>query len=160
MRFVLALMAAWLAFSPLPAVAQTSALSELYVNERYDPRADPYRDLERALDVAAAKNRRVLIVVGGNWCGWCEILDRFLVVNADVRAAFEASFVALKVNRSRQNLNRTFLSGFPESGSYPDFFILDANGDFLAQQRTDQLHHDSDFDRARMLAFARRWRAP
>ncbi len=146
------------ALTPLQAFSQTSPLSNLYINDSYNPRANPYRDLERALERAEAENKRVLIVVGGDWCGWCEILDSYLTRNADVRAAFEASFVMLKVNWSPANENAAFLSGFPRSRGYPDFFILDSNGTFLRQQDTGLLEHDDDYDRARMLAFAERWR--
>jgi thioredoxin-related protein len=154
---MIAFIAALVVMVPI-ASAQTSPLSNLYVNNSYDPRANPYRDLERALDRARAENKRVLIVVGGDWCGWCEILDTFLARNTDVRAAFEASFVMLKVNYSPANENAAFLTGFPASRGYPDFFILDNNGAFLRQQDTGALEHDDDYDSARMIAFAERWR--
>lgn len=158
MRVLVAVVAASLALFSTGALAQTSPLATLYVNNSYDPRANPYRDLERALTRAEAENKRVLIVVGGDWCGWCEILDTYLTRNADVRAAFESSFVMLKVNWSPANENVAFLSGFPRSRGYPDFFILDSNGSFLRQQDTGLLEHENDYDRARMLAFAQRWR--
>lgn len=154
----LAVAVALLAVAPVHAGAQTSSvLASLYLNDGYDPRANPYRDLERAIERASVENKRVLIVVGGDWCVWCEVLDEFLVRNGDVRSAFEASFVMLKVNYSRENDNAAFLSGFPDSAGYPDFMILESNGTFLAQQRTDALESDRNYDRARMLAFARRW---
>ncbi len=151
------LLAAILACAPTVATAQTQA-SGLYANSSYDPRANPYRDLEHAINRASAENKRILIVVGGDWCIWCEILDRYLAQNADVHAAFEASFVVLKVNWSTQNENTAFLSGFPESVGYPDFFILDSNGAFLARQTTDVLENGESYSRPRMLAFAQRWR--
>lgn len=155
---VLAIVVALLALSPAMASAQSSPLGNLYVNNSYDPRANPYRDLERALDRAEAENKRVLIVVGGDWCVWCEILDIYLTRNTDVRTAFEASFVMLKVNWSPVNENTAFLSGFPRSRGYPDFFILESNGAFLRQQDTGLLEREDNYDRARMLAFAQRWR--
>ncbi len=154
----LAIVVALLALSPAMASAQSSPLGNLYVNNSYDPRANPYRDLERALDRAEAENKRVLIVVGGDWCVWCEILDIYLTRNTDVRTAFEASFVMLKVNWSPVNENTAFLSGFPRSRGYPDFFILESNGAFLRQQDTGLLEREDNYDRARMLAFAQRWR--
>lgn len=148
-----------LALSPFAsdAAAQTPA-SSLYVNDHYDPRANPYRDLERGIDRASAEHKRILIIVGGDWCGPCEVLDQRLARDADVRAAFERSFVIVKVNVSAVNRNEAFLSGFPPSEGYPDFFILDANGAYLGRQPTDLLQNDLDYyDRARMLAFATRW---
>jgi len=142
-----------------PASAQTlPALRTLYVNDAYDPRANPYRDLERALDRAEAENKRVLLVLGGDWCVWCEILDRYLVADLEARAAFEATFVILKVNVSLENENEAFLSGFPQSEAYPDFLVLDSRGAYLGRQRTDLLERDRTYDRTRMVAFARRWR--
>lgn len=154
---VLALVIAVAAGAPL-AAAQTAPLDALYVNTSYDPRANPYRDLERAIDRASAEDKRILIVVGGNWCGWCEILDRFVAADAGVSAALSDSFVILKVNMSSANENAAFLSGFPESAGYPDFFILDSNGAYLGQQRTDELELGRTYSRDRMIAFARRWR--
>jgi thiol:disulfide interchange protein len=139
------------------ATAQTPA-SRLYLNEGYDWRANPYQDLERAIARASAENKRILIVVGGDWCVWCEVLDLHLARNADVRAAFEQSFVLVKVNWSRQNENTAFLSGFPPSAGYPDFFILDANGAYLGHQPTEALENGRGYDHVRMLAFATRWR--
>jgi thiol:disulfide interchange protein len=143
-------------FAP-SAAAQTPA-SPLYVNEGYDWRANPYQDLERAIARASAENKRILIVVGGDWCVLCEVLDLHLARNADVRAAFEQSFVLVKVNWSRQNENTAFLSGFPPSAGYPDFFILDANGAYLGHQPTEALENGRGYDHVRMLAFATRWR--
>jgi len=149
----LAVAAAMLVFAPA-SVAETNAP---YVNTSYDWRANPYRDLERAIEQASAQNKRILLVVGGNWCGWCEVLDRFLARDAEAREAFEQSFIVLKVNMSPQNENAAFLSGFPDSRGYPDFFILESNGAYLGRQRTDVLEAERDYDSARMVAFAQRW---
>ena len=142
-----------------PAAAAQTPAGGLYVNDGYDWRANPYQDLERAITRASAENKRILIVVGGDWCVWCEVLDLHLARNADVRAAFERSFLLLKVNYSRQNENIAFLSGFPPAAGYPDFLILDANGAYLGHQPTDALENGRGYDPARMLAFATRWRA-
>jgi thioredoxin-related protein len=150
-----ALLLAALLLAP-SAAAQTPA-GGLYVNDHYDPHANPYRDLERGITRASAENKRILIIVGGDWCGWCEVFDRHLASDADVRAAFERSFVILKVNVSSANQNEVFLSGFPPSKGYPDLFILDGNGAYLGQQPTDILENDRGYDRRRMLAFATRW---
>ncbi len=132
--------------------------TSLYVNEGYDPEAQPEADLARAVQRATAEGKRILVVVGGDWCVWCHILDRFLASDHEVGAAFAASFIILKVNWSPENENAAFLRRFPESTGYPDFFILDAQGGFMAHQRTDVLERDRSYDRARMIAFARRWR--
>lgn len=132
---------------------------ELYVIQGYDPARDPSADLSLALERAREGNRKVLIVVGGDWCVWCDILDIYLTRNADVRAAFASSFVILKVNMSQENQNEAFLSRYPQSVGYPDFFILDARGRYLGQQDTADLEEGRSYNRDRMLAFASRWRS-
>ncbi len=138
-----------------PVVPPATAL---YVNESYRPDADPDIDLALAVQRATAENKRILVVVGGDWCVWCHILDRFLAADREAHAAFAVSFVILKVNWSRENENTEFLGRYPESTAYPDFFVLDARGQFLAQQRTDVLERGRRYDRVRMIEFARRWR--
>jgi thiol:disulfide interchange protein len=140
------------------AQSVTQAAPTLYVNEGYRPDADPDADLALAVRRAAAENKHILVVVGGDWCVWCHVLDRFLARDQEVHAAFAAAFVILKVNWSRENENAEFLSRYPESTAYPDFFILDAHGQFLAQQQTDVLERDRSYDRAQMIEFALLWR--
>jgi thioredoxin-related protein len=157
---VLALVVALLALAPATAAARSERAGGLYVNETYSPRANPYQDLERGIQRATAENKRILIIVGGDWCVWCDILQRYLADEGEVHAAFEGSFVVVKVNWSRENENTAFLSGFPPAEGYPYFLILDRNGAYLGNQDTGALENGRGYDRARMLAFATRWRAP
>lgn len=135
-----------------------AAPSSLYVTSSYDVRRDPAADLRVAVERATRENKRILLEIGGDWCVWCKILDRFLHNNAGVRSAFEASFVIVKVNWSRENENTAFLAQFPQSNGYPDFFVLESDGRFLAQQRTDVLEQGESYDEKKMLVFANRWR--
>src|SRR5512141_438209 len=80
---------------PSLAVVPSSALPT-----DFDPARDPARDLDVALRIAHATGRRVLIEVGGEWCSWCHVLDRFFEANADLRRYRDANYVWLKVNWS------------------------------------------------------------
>jgi Thioredoxin-like len=52
---------------------------------RYDPKRDPDADLAKALAEAKRTGRNVLMV-GGDWCDWCQVMDKFFAAHADVRA--------------------------------------------------------------------------
>lgn len=144
---------------PAAAVTRVSANEDgLYFHPAYDPARNPAADVARAAAIAARENRRVLLEVGGDWCVWCAVLDDYLATHADVRAAFRAAFLIVKVNYSRQNENEGFLSAYPDVGGYPAFIVLDAQGRYLASQDTADFERDGTYDRARMLAFAQRWR--
>jgi len=73
---------------------------------KFDPSRDASRDVEAAMQLVRATNRRVLVEVGGEWCVWCHIMDRFFTANPDVKALRDARFVWLKVNYSKEELER------------------------------------------------------
>jgi thioredoxin-related protein len=79
----------------------------------YDPKRNPHRDLEQAKSIA--KNRKILMIVGGDWCEWCYILDNFLKDNPELYNNLKNNFVILKVHWSQENKNSEFLSDFQRS---------------------------------------------
>src|SRR5262245_36994704 len=64
---------------------------------KFDPSRDAARDIDAALQMARATKRRVLVEVGGEWCSWCHIMDRFFNSNPEVKALRDSRFVWLKV---------------------------------------------------------------
>ena len=123
----------------------------------HDPDADPFADLEAAIVAAQESGRRILLNVGGNWCGWCYRLDDYINANDDVRELLEANFVVVKVNWSPDNENEKFLSQYPEIHAYPYLFVLDSDGTFLHPQSTGALEEGSSYDKAKLMAFLREW---
>ena len=138
------------------AQAETAPEAKLYLSDTYNETADPAADVQQAIQ--EADGRRILLEVGGNWCVWCKILDKYLADHTDVRDAFGESFMIVKVNFSRDNPNTEFLSAYPEAEGYPQFYVLDTDGSFLATQGTAELEEGKGYNRARMLEFAKRWR--
>jgi thiol:disulfide interchange protein len=150
-----ALLAALMLCAPPAAADETDAL---YLVDHYDARRDPSADLISAERAAGAQHKRILLEVGGNWCSWCMLLDRFIAGDAQVRTELARTFVILKVNFSEENQNRAFLSHYRESPGYPDFIILDAQGGLLGAQDTGALERGPSYNRDKLIAFARRWR--
>ena len=54
----------------LPVLAQAPA-------GPFDPSRDAMKDFEAAKAEAKKSGKRILLDVGGNWCSWCRLLDRF-----------------------------------------------------------------------------------
>ena len=123
----------------------------------FDPRRDPAKDLEVALRIARAANRRVVVEVGGEWCSWCHILDRFFEANPDLKRFRDANYVWLKVNWSPENKNEAFLRRYPAIPGYPHFFVLDGNGRVAWSQKTSELEAKKNYDPAAMHAFLVKW---
>jgi thioredoxin-related protein len=128
--------------------------------DRFDPRRDAAADVAAAIAMAKTQGKRVLVDVGGEWCVWCHVLDRFMAANADVRQLRDEGYVWVKVNWSPENRNEQLLSRWPKIRSYPHLFVLDGAGQVLHSQPSAELEAGKDYDRERMIAFLRRHRRP
>ncbi len=133
------------------------ALGEYKPVGDYDPQRNAEADIREAVAEAARTKRHVLVDVGGKWCGWCRILDKFFDDRADLKALRDRNYLFMKVNFSPENENKTALSKYPAIPGYPHFFVLDGNGRLLQSQGTSELEEGSGYNLARMKAFLERW---
>ncbi|MEP7328073.1 MAG: thioredoxin family protein [Betaproteobacteria bacterium] len=124
---------------------------------KFDPARDAVADVAAATAQAKAQGKRVLVDVGGEWCSWCHILDRFVAANDDVRALRDANYVWVKVNWSKENKNQALLSRWPKINGYPHLFVLDGTGKLLHSQDTGALESGKDYDHAKLTAFLKSW---
>jgi thiol:disulfide interchange protein len=124
---------------------------------RFDPARDAGKDLDAALRMARATRRRVLVEVGGEWCSWCHIMERFFAANADVRRLRDANFIWLKINYSKENPNEALLSRWPKVAGYPHLYVLDADGRLLQSQDTGPLEAGKSYDPIAFRAFLVEW---
>lgn len=123
----------------------------------YDPKADPAKDLAAAQAEAARSGKRILMDVGGEWCGWCHRMEAFIVGNPEIRTLLEANYVLLKVHFGDENKNEKFLSAYPKIEGYPHLFVLDANGKLLHSQDTGQLEEGKGYHLGRFREFLAKW---
>lgn len=141
----------------LPAQPGQGSLPEYSL--RYDPQRDPFQDGRDAIKLADATHRRVLIEVGGDWCSWCHILDRFLEQNPDIKQKMHQTFVMLKVNVSDSNDNSQFLAAFPKPLGYPHMYIAEKNGNILLSKDTADFLSKGKYSRQLFLDFFSQWAA-
>jgi thioredoxin-related protein len=125
---------------------------------RYDPDRDPFADGRQAIKLATASQRRILIEVGGNWCGWCRALQRMQKHHRDIQQQLHDSFVLLKVNVSDENKNEAFLSAFPKLQGYPQLYISDGDGKVLHAQDASEFVVDGRYSHQLYLDFLNRWK--
>jgi len=123
----------------------------------YDPARDPFSDGRDALQLARETDRRVLIEVGGDWCSWCHVLDRFLNQQPIIRTKLYERFVVLKVNVDNNNNNAEFLSAFPPALGYPHLYITSNDGSIVHSQDTAEFLHNGKYSQRRILGFIDRW---
>lgn len=126
---------------------------------KFDPARDAAADVQQGMALALAQRKLVLIDVGGEWCSWCHVFDRFVAARPEVAKILAERYVLVKVNFSPQNRNERVLSRFPKAKGYPHFYVLDAAGRLLSSQASAELEGGNDYDEAKMLAFLRRQHA-
>lgn len=138
-------------------VSASQALVLPAYSQGYDPGRDPFADGREALRLAKDTRRRVLIEVGGDWCSWCHVLDRFLGEHPSLYARLHDTFVLLKVNVDETNDNAEFLSVFPKALGYPHMYITDNEGAVLFSQDTAEFLHNGKYSEQRFQLFLDRW---
>lgn len=122
---------------------------------KFDPKRDAAADVAQAVARAGQEGKRVIVDVGGEWCIWCHILDRFIASHDDVRKLVESDFVWVKVNYSPENKNEKLLAAWPKTQGYPHLFVLDGSGKLVRSQETGVLEQGRGYDEAKVLAFLR-----
>jgi thiol:disulfide interchange protein len=120
---------------------------------KYEPGRDPEKDLASAAAEAKSSMRNIFVVVGGEWCVWCHIMDDFFRNHPDLKSLRDKNYVVMKLNMSRENENRAFLSRYPKIHGYPHIFILDADGKLVQSQATNELEDGRSYNAKRFQKF-------
>jgi thiol:disulfide interchange protein len=147
-----------LACGALPLAAAAQSAKPAALPAKFDPARDAAADVRTAIELARKQNKRVLVDVGGEWCIWCHILDRFVASHPDVKKLVDDHYVWLKVNWSPQNRNEAVLAQWPKIKGYPHLLVLDAQGKLLHSQDTSELEAGKDYDEGKVIAFLRQHR--
>jgi thiol:disulfide interchange protein len=127
---------------------------------KYVPSRDAEKDIQDAVNEAKRTGKRVLLDVGGEWCVWCHILDRFFDDNPKLMAFRDQNFIMTKINFSPQNENKEVLSRYGEIPGFPHLFVLDSDGKLLHSQGTAELEKGKSYDLEKFFSFLKKWAPP
>jgi len=126
--------------APAPRIAITS-LAQLPVVERapYDVNADASAAVDAAFARARKDGKRVLIDMGGNWCGDCIVLANVMQL-PELKPFLAAHFEIVKVDIGRYDKNLQIPTRFGavdqlKKGGVPSIIIAEPDGTFV--NRTD-----------------------
>lgn len=142
------------------ANTQTDKLPLPAYSIKYDPGRDAFEDGRAAIQLAKSTQRYVLIELGGDWCKWCHVMDKFFDDNPDIKAKLHETFVILKINVSDANDNAKFLAAFPKPLGYPHMYIADNNGSILFSKDTADFLSEGQYSRQRFTDFFEQWKLP
>jgi thiol-disulfide isomerase/thioredoxin len=98
----------------------------------YDVSADAEKDVAAAFQRARKNGKRVLIDLGGNWCGDCVVLANIMLL-PDLKPFLDKHFEIVSVDTGRHNKNMQIpaLYGVDLSGGVPALLIVEPDGKTL-----------------------------
>lgn len=137
--------------------AEPKSPAPVYTVAKYDAKRDPEKDLAMTVKRAQAEKKRILMIVGGNWCGWCRRLDRYFEDKPAVAAELARHYLVMKVNYDDDNPNLVFLQDYPEINDFPHFYVLAADGKVLRSQSGSGWERFGSYRESAMLEFLRKW---
>lgn len=125
--------------------------------EKFDPTRDAAKDLQAAVVTAKKDGKRIILDIGGEWCGWCRLMDNYLIKNPDLAKIRDENFIWVKVNMSEENENKEFLAAYPAATGYPHLYVLDADGKFLYSKNTSELEEGKGYNLQKFTDFLKQW---
>lgn len=125
--------------------------------EKFDPKRDAAKDISAGVAKAKKENKRVILDVGGEWCGWCHKLDKMFREDVEVAKILKAKYIVVKVNFSPENENKAVLAKYPKIVGYPHLFVLDKEGKLLHSQDTGLLETGANHDHDKVMTFLKKW---
>lgn len=98
----------------------------------YPAGADAKKEIAAALEKAAAENKRVILIFGGNWCYDCHVLDKALHSGEAGRIAKE-SYLLVHVDIGEGDKNKDLVEKYkiPLDKGVPALAVLKSDGSLV-----------------------------
>jgi thioredoxin-related protein len=93
-------------------------------------------DFEKALDKAKKNDKKVIVDVYTDWCGWCVKMDKETYGNKEVKKLIKENFVFVKLDAegtgkikyNGKEYTETDLAAYFEATGYPTTVFLEPDG--------------------------------
>ncbi len=148
----------------LSALAARAAEFPKLGRDVFDWKADGDEQIKTALAEAQARGRRVVLMLGANWCPWCHRLDAVLRSDAELRGRWKRDYVLVRIDVNWKTVaprNPEILARYrrPPQRGIPVLTLLDANGRILAHPDISrwEIAEKKDYDVAKLRAFFAEW---
>jgi thioredoxin-related protein len=126
----------------------------------YHPELNAAEQIKSATLKASAENKHVLLMIGGNWCKWCRMFNKFVTTDTQLDSAMNKNFVVEHINYSKENKNEDVLKSlqFPQRFGYPVFVILNSKGELIHTQNSAYLEKGEGYSKETVMDFFHQWR--
>ena len=128
----------------------------------YDVKADARQQVKVASARANRDSKRVLVMFGGDWCGWCHKLHELFASDAAIRQTLADEYVLVMVDTEAPQAKELLqeCKGDLTQVGYPFLAVLDGQGKVVTRQKTDPLEEGNHHDPAKVKQFLDQWAAP
>jgi uncharacterized protein YyaL (SSP411 family) len=145
-------------FAPVASAQEAKASKRPDI---YDPKADTRAQLDAALKKARHDQTRVLVMFGGNWCGWCHKLHDLFRSDREIAALLFNEYQLVLVDTEAPGADELLArckkplakDGEAVPVGYPFLAVLDESGAVVKAQPTDELEEGDHHDPAKVRAF-------
>jgi thioredoxin-related protein len=163
--FVVATMLSGLAFVQNNGNEQAKSSSPATRKPIYNKQADARAQVATAIAQAKRDSKRVLLMFGGDWCGWCHKLHELFFTDPAICKTLIDEYVAVMVELESPNATellktcKAALSSdeLQKGVGYPFLAVLDSAGTVVTAQRTDPLEEGDHHDPTKVQEFLSRW---
>ncbi|MHC5539200.1 thioredoxin family protein [Singulisphaera rosea] len=133
----------------------------------YDAKADAEALMANAAAKAKRENTRILLMFGGDWCGWCHKLHGLFKSDPEIATLLRNEYVLVPVDTQAPNAGKLLdeckaqlvAQGDKNVVGYPFLAVLDADRKVVTAQRTDPLEEGDHHDPKKVNEFLARWKA-
>jgi thioredoxin 1 len=125
----------------------------------YPANADAKKEIEEALQEAAAEKKRVLLMFGGNWCYDCHVLDRALR-EGEAGKLMKESFLLVHVDIGEGDKNLDLVKKYKTTldKGVPVVVILGADGSALYSSDGGEFEAARTMMKKDLVAFLSHWK--
>ena len=121
----------------------------------YDEAANAHELIDTALTKARRDDKRVMVVFGANWCGWChKLADAFK--RRELRRPLRDDYEVVKVDIGKWDKNLDLVKKYEadiKQHGVPFITVLDSKGEVVKNQPTTPLEEGKEHSTEKLLAF-------
>jgi len=125
----------------------------------YPANADAKKEIEKALTTAAAQNRRVMLIFGGNWCYDCHVLDQALH-EGEAGKIVKDSFLLVHVDIGEADKNLDLIKKYDTTLDFgvPTVVILGDEGRVVYSSTKGEFEAARRMIKKDLVAFLNQWK--
>jgi thioredoxin-related protein len=151
---------------PAKTIGAKPAAADAKKTSIYDKTADATVQVAKAVERAKRDNKRILLMFGGDWCGWCHKLHDLFKNDREVAQLLYNEYVLVTVDTvapNAQPLLETCKNALSKEESkrpfgYPFLAVLDSDKKLVTPQQTDVLEEGDHHDPKKVADFLTKWK--